>query len=86
MSVVLKCLKTWMFAGLSFLKISWLFILTIVPLHGMMSGVKMDSIWIVAINFVSFSIIFSSAMSVRTTCIILKEMREGERRLLNDLL
>lgn len=85
MSVVLKCLNTWMIAGLSFLKINWLLFFVIVPIHGIMSGVKTDSIWIVAINFVSFSIIFSSAMSLRTTCIVLKEMREGERRLFNDL-
>ena len=85
MSVVLKCLKTWIIAGLSFLNINWLFFLVIVPLHGIMTGVKIDSIWTVAINFVSFSIIFSSAISFRTSCIILKEMQEGERRLFNDL-
>ena len=81
MIAVLKCLKTWMSVGLSFLKVYCLFFLLTIPIHGIYLGVVNDQIWSITINFMSFAVIFSSAMSFRTTCIILRETR----RIFDDL-
>ena len=83
MNGALRKLKTWMIDGLSLLKTNCLFFLLIVPIHAIYLGVARGHIWSVAVNCMTLSIIFSSAMRFRSYGIILKDIREN--RILDDL-
>jgi|APSaa5957512535_1039671.scaffolds.fasta_scaffold55052_3 hypothetical protein len=69
----LRQLKTGIF---SFLKNNWLFLFLVFSIHGIKTGISEYNLFTIMINSMSFAIIFSSAMSVRTNNIIMNDLRE----------
>jgi hypothetical protein len=80
MSVVWRKLRTWSSASITFLKINWLFLFLISPTWGIYREFHKEDTWGLAINFLCFALIFSSAMSLRTSSLILQDLRHiGDR-------
>jgi len=59
-----------------FLKANWMFLMLVFSVYGISTGIYEQDLFRVMINSMSFAIIFSSAMTVRTTIIIMRDLRE----------
>lgn len=76
MQGVLRKLRQLRIGTFFFLKINWFFVFTILPFRGIMLGAYEGDLFTVMINSMTFSVIFSSAMTIRTSNIIMRDLRE----------